>query len=182
MKILILVVTSGMLFLISRTSAFAEELNGGVVWEQHCGSCHNFRAPSERSDYDWSIIVAHMRSVGSLTGRQQRAVEKFLQDNNNPALEIKQNVTATAAKDSKRSAEVGRELVLKNQCLACHIIGQEGGKVGPGLSGVFPRRSEDYVATQILDPKKNNPTSVMPPYKMSNDELQSVILYLKSIK
>ncbi len=182
MRVFILIVTVILFGRYALSSAGAEELNGAVVWEQHCGSCHNFRAPNERSDYDWSIVVAHMRSVGFLTGRQQRAVEKFLQDNNNPSLETKQDVKAAAGKDPKQAAELGRALVLKNQCLACHIVGEEGGKVGPSLSGVLSRRSEEFVSTQILDPKKNNPTSIMPAYKLSNDELQSVMMYLKTIK
>lgn len=163
-------------------SARAEELDGGVAWEQHCGSCHNFRAPNERSDYDWSIIVAHMRSIASLTGKQQRAIDKFLKENNNTALGTKKSEIAENVGNSKPSSEIGKELVTKKQCLACHMIGGEGGKVGPSLSAVFSRHSDEYVSVQILDPKKNNPTSIMPPYKLSSDEIQSVLMYLRSAK
>ena len=151
----------------------AEELSGGVVYEQHCGRCHNFRPPNERSDNDWSIIVAHMRTTGMMTGDQSAAVLRFLQESNNPVIN-----TAYEGGDGSFVSS-GKELFAKNQCMGCHTLRGSGGNVGPGLDEVFARRSIDFVKSQIQNPRQNNPTSIMPGYNFSEADLKRIIEYLR---
>ncbi len=44
------------------------------------------------------------------------------------------------------------ELLREMQCLACHMLGDEGAQVGPPLDGVGSRRTADELRESILDP------------------------------
>lgn len=55
---------------------------GAQVYANQCGRCHNLRSPTERSDAQWSVIVAHMRARANLTRDEAEAVEAFLQGTN----------------------------------------------------------------------------------------------------
>ena len=52
---------------------------GGQMWAQICGRCHNLRPPSQYSDAQWQVAVYHMRVKVPLTGEQQRKILEFLQ-------------------------------------------------------------------------------------------------------
>ncbi len=55
---------------------------GGRMWAQTCGRCHNLRSPSQYSDAQWQVAVHHMRVRVPLTGEQQREILAFLQATN----------------------------------------------------------------------------------------------------
>jgi mono/diheme cytochrome c family protein len=44
------------------------------------------------------------------------------------------------------------ELLREMQCLACHMLGDEGAQVGPPLDGVGNRLTTDQIRASILDP------------------------------
>ncbi len=44
------------------------------------------------------------------------------------------------------------EILLANQCLACHQLGGEGGPVGPPFDGIGARVDADYIRRSILEP------------------------------
>lgn len=43
-------------------------------------------------------------------------------------------------------------LLRENQCLVCHQLGEEGGPIGPALTGVGARRDAEYIRRSILQP------------------------------
>lgn len=55
---------------------------GAELWAQNCARCHNLRAPDERSDREWEIIVAHMRLRANLPGEDARTILDFLKASN----------------------------------------------------------------------------------------------------
>jgi mono/diheme cytochrome c family protein len=63
-------------------SAAQPRKSGAVLWTENCGRCHNYRAPTEFTDAQWAVAVHHMRLRVPLTGQEQRAILKFLQDSN----------------------------------------------------------------------------------------------------
>ena len=151
----------------------SEGLSGADVYQQHCSRCHNFRPPSERSDSEWSIVVARMRSIGNFTGAQSRAVLDFLQSANNPVVE-------TGLSQTEGKSLTGKESFTQQQCVACHSFRGTGGAVGPSLDGLFSRRSVDYVREQLKDPKSKNPASVMPKLGLSDAQINNLINYLRT--
>ena len=50
--------------------------------------------------------------------------------------------------------------------------------VGPPLNGVGRRRTPDWVKEHFADPKKLSPGSIMPAYKFTPAELESLTTYL----
>lgn len=57
----------------------AERFTRGVkAWAEHCGRCHNIRDPKEFPDYEWDVIVNHMRVRANLPGKVARDIETYL--------------------------------------------------------------------------------------------------------
>jgi uncharacterized protein len=64
------------------------------------------------------------------------------------------------------------KLVYANNCAVCHTIGNEGGKVGPDLTGIGARAKGDLVI-EIIDPNR----SVEGTYRQWTVETDDEILY-----
>ncbi len=60
-----------------------EIARGAQAWSRECGRCHNIRPPSELSDEEWRVSVAHMRVRGNIPADEARAIVAFLQASNN---------------------------------------------------------------------------------------------------
>jgi ubiquinol-cytochrome c reductase cytochrome b subunit len=60
----------------------------------------------------------------------------------------------------------------------CHTINGSGMSIGPQLNGVAKRRSQDWVARHFADPAKVSPGSMMPPYRLSPQDLDNLTAYL----
>ena len=51
----------------------------------------------------------------------------------------------------------GRKIYCREklQCVKCHRIGREGGKVGPNLSTIGVASQPDYIVNSLLEPARN---------------------------
>jgi len=88
-----------------------------------------------------------------------------------------------AGKDFAGTAQVlrGRQLFFKEGCFGCHRIqGISSGTIGPDLTEVGKERKVDYLWGHIVDPRAYMPTSVMPQFKLSDDERKALVIFLKS--
>ncbi|HEY2858457.1 MAG TPA: c-type cytochrome [Terracidiphilus sp.] len=75
----------------------------------------------------------------------------------------------------------GRELFFKEGCFGCHRIqGISSGAIGPDLTEVGKERKLDYLWGHIVDPRAYSPTSVMPQFKLSDDDKKALVIFLKS--
>ena len=75
----------------------------------------------------------------------------------------------------------GRELFFKTGCFGCHRIeGLSSGSIGPDLTEVGNERKVDYLWGHIVDPRAYTPTSVMPQFKLSDDDRKALVIFLKS--
>lgn len=160
---------------------------GATVYGNTCGSCHNARSPLERTDRQWVVIVNHMRVRGNMTGRQVRDVLAFLQGTNG---DLEQAVTAQAPAPDAFSNDVSRDpaviaigtdLATQKACVGCHVIGEGGGAVGPGLNNLFGSRNAEFVRHKLTDPTFNNATSMMPNFGLSAEEIDALVAYLASL-
>jgi putative heme-binding domain-containing protein len=59
--------------------------------------------------------------------------------------------TAAGAQD-KGDAARGKSIYAARGCAACHIVGGQGGSLGPELTEIGARRSAPYLRQAILDP------------------------------
>jgi mono/diheme cytochrome c family protein len=76
------------------------------------------------------------------------------------------------------SVEQGKALVESKKCALCHKEGSKLGKPMEALAG----DNDAKIKGAITDPKKTlGPDVKMPAFKLSDEQLQDVIAYLKSL-
>lgn len=96
-----------------------------------------------------------------------------------------------AVAEEESVIEQGRELAFnrkKGNCLACHQIegGELPGNIGPPLVAMQQRfDSKAEIRSQLENPLKKNPTSMMPPFGnhdiLTDEELDKVVAYVWSL-
>ena len=79
-------------------------------------------------------------------------------------------------------ATAGAEVYQVNHCDTCHAINGVGGSVGPSLNGLSKRRSRSWVEQHFADPGKLTPGTIMPPYRLTAQDLKSLTVYLLSLE
>lgn len=90
------------------------------------------------------------------------------------------NLTRTA----EVTPEVGQQLVAEHGCLGCHRIGQQGALKAPGLNGISRRLDGDegeLVRRWITNPKSIERSTAMPRFRLSDSELEAILVYLASV-
>lgn len=178
----------------SSAAAQGEIAAGAKIYGEICGRCHNPRAPTERTDREWTVIVTHMRVRAGLSGEQARRVRAFLQAMNGlPSLASLAAAPVTAPEpevapshppapqDSLSPEERGKALVEGRGCVGCHVVGKTGGDLGPSLNGVIKRRGEDFVKKKLQNPTFDNPNSQMVNLGLSDAEIDAIVAYLKTL-
>lgn len=80
------------------------------------------------------------------------------------------------------TVESGRKVFEDKACNACHTINGVGGKIGPDLSVYGLQRTKEWMIQHHLNPRSLVAGSVMPDFKYSQSELESLALYLSSLK
>ncbi len=77
--------------------------------------------------------------------------------------------------------EEGRSAVASSGCLGCHVIGENGGSLGPDLTEIGQRLPGPAIARTLV-----NPTAPMPSYAKlrteSPEKFQALVDYLASLK
>lgn len=75
----------------------------------------------------------------------------------------------------------GALLFKEERCIYCHSFKARGATIGPDLTDVAKRRSEDWIRDQIRNPRLHNRESGMPPHEyLSGREIDAILKYLKS--
>jgi len=75
----------------------------------------------------------------------------------------------------------GRQLFFEKNCYGCHKIeGMANGTLGPDLSEVGKKFKLDYLWESIVDPRANSAVSFMPKFKLSDEEVRALTVFLKS--
>ena len=77
------------------------------------------------------------------------------------------------------SVDKGKALVESKKCALCH---KEGSKLGKPMEMVAGTNTDARLKEAITDPKKTlGPQVKMPEFKLTDQQLQDVIAYLKSV-
>lgn len=75
----------------------------------------------------------------------------------------------------------GRKLFFTNNCYGCHKIeGLADGTLGPDLTEAGKKFKVDYLWESIVDPRANSATSFMPKFDLKEDDVKSLVIFLKS--
>jgi ubiquinol-cytochrome c reductase cytochrome b subunit len=76
----------------------------------------------------------------------------------------------------------GKKLFDQFGCGGCHTVGSAGGQAGPNLTKVGASLTADFLKKKVVNPKFNNPSSIMPPTQAPKKDLDDLIAYLASLK
>ncbi len=81
------------------------------------------------------------------------------------------------------SASKGAQLFHSLGCIGCHRVKGQGGTIGPGLSSEsLKSKSRTWLITQIRDPKKHDPNTIMPAFSSATDQqVNELVDYLQSL-
>jgi quinol-cytochrome oxidoreductase complex cytochrome b subunit/nitrite reductase/ring-hydroxylating ferredoxin subunit len=81
------------------------------------------------------------------------------------------------------SGSKGEQLFRSTGCIGCHRVNGQGGTVGPELtSESLKSKSRQWLITQIRDPKKQNPNTIMPAFSSATDqEVNEIVDFLQSL-
>lgn len=76
----------------------------------------------------------------------------------------------------------GKHLFDSKNCMGCHTIMGEGAYYAPELTKVYERRGEAFIRSMLKDPQAMYPNDrKMTNYKLSDDEIDSLVAFLKWI-
>ena len=76
----------------------------------------------------------------------------------------------------------GKRLFDKYGCISCHIMGKDGGYVGPPLTTVGDRLTAGWMFAYLKNPRYYEPWSIQPDYGFSEEEAGALAAYLTSCK
>ncbi len=79
------------------------------------------------------------------------------------------------------SVNRGRKLFFATNCYGCHRIeGLSEGTLGPDLTEAGKKYRVDYLWESIVEPRANLATSFMPKFNLSETDVKSLVIFLKS--
>ncbi|MBI2555950.1 MAG: cytochrome c, partial [Planctomycetes bacterium] len=76
----------------------------------------------------------------------------------------------------------GKRLFDKYGCISCHIMGKDGGYVGPPLTTVGDRLTAGWMFAYLKNPRYYEPWSIQPDYGFSEEDAGALAAYLTSCK
>jgi cytochrome c oxidase subunit 2 len=87
-----------------------------------------------------------------------------------------------AGQERDARAARGEKVWVSQGCYGCHLIGKFGTPIGPELSRVGAKYEASYLRQWLRDPQSVRPTAHMPKLELSREEIDSLAVYLASLK
>jgi ubiquinol-cytochrome c reductase cytochrome b subunit len=141
----------------------------------NCGSCHKLSSLHTQKSQDWLVQhFASQKTAAKLTAPKQRALAKFV-------LHFDPS-TADSFQAAPKFAIDGATLYELSHCSTCHQVNGVGGKIGPPLNGIAQRRTMTWLRDNLIDPKKNAPSTPMPAYPFNQTDMQNMVNYLSILE
>jgi ubiquinol-cytochrome c reductase cytochrome b subunit len=169
-----------------------EELAGiGYFRQEKCTTCHTVAGRGPGIGPDLAHIAQHRNAAWmiehfknpsamrpgtsmppiALASEQMNSLAAFL-------LKLNPDNASSLLNQTPEFAIAGAMVFEQRACINCHRVNGNGMSVGPLLNGLARRHTKDWVKEHFTDPKKLSPGSIMPAYKFSPAELESLTTYL----
>ncbi len=74
---------------------------------------------------------------------------------------------------------LGKTVFAQKGCTRCHSIFGSGARYAPPLDKVYRTRGEEYITQWLKNPKAVNPKATMPTLPLTDEEIASVVSFLK---
>jgi nitric oxide reductase subunit C len=75
-----------------------------------------------------------------------------------------------------------RPQIFSQLCVACHMLGGAGAKVGPALDGVGARLTQAQIRAWLQDPPAVKPGTAMPKLPLTDGQLDELAAFLSTLK
>jgi len=146
-------------FAVSGQGQSLPEGKGRADFQRICSSCHSVAtATSQRMTRgEWTRVVDDMVSRGAQgTQDELNNVMAYLTENFGKA-GVAQVPAPTVNEKPLSGAEVARgaELLTAKGCLSCHRVGDTGSYLGPDLTTIGARRSQEEIRGALVSPNKD---------------------------
>jgi ubiquinol-cytochrome c reductase cytochrome b subunit len=124
------------------------------------------------------------QSSQSSGAAQSSTAEKTSAPNSAAAASSPNDPSGSSEDQSTSLISQGKLLFGTQGCVGCHTVEGKGGSVGPNLSKEGSKGlSKEWLAVQIKDPKKHDPSTIMPSFSsLSDQDLNALTTYLESLK
>jgi ubiquinol-cytochrome c reductase cytochrome b subunit len=162
----------------------------GYFRQENCASCHTVGRGNPKIGPDLAdggihktaawMIQHFKRPAAMVPGSAMPAIQlSDAQLNTLAAFLLKLNArNAEALQLAPDFAVEGALIYQKNQCGSCHAVNGVGVKLGPPLNGLKRRRSQEWVEKHFRNPQALSPGSIMPGYRFSPSDMQTMVSYL----
>jgi cytochrome c oxidase subunit II len=91
-------------------------------------------------------------------------------------------VAAQERAGAQDRADQGRRMFMEQGCHGCHTIGKMGTPIGPDLSYMGAKRSEEYLKSWLRDPASQRPSAHMPRLELTEPQIAALAAFLASLK
>lgn len=155
---------------------------GVKVFSDNCARCHQAPSATFKTDREWRSITLHMRVIANLSRMETGDVRTFLMSSNEPPSKARDTVSRLPD-SGKTPVERGRLLVEQKNCVACHNPNSQ--LDAPPLPGILGHEEgaegEQHARAVLKDPARKTDNSPMPNFNFSQEEIEAVISYLKTL-
>jgi len=87
---------------------------------------------------------------------------------------------AAIAQDSTPVGQ-GQRVFAEQGCYGCHTVGKTGTAIGPDLSRIGAKYSEQSLTLWLMEPQQQKPTAHMPKIDLTDAEIRALAAYLASL-
>jgi sulfur oxidation c-type cytochrome SoxX len=81
---------------------------------------------------------------------------------------------------SRANPEKGGEIFRGSRCVTCHAVNGKGGTLGPELTHIGAKVTRDWLYSWIRNPHRLQPTTLMPRFRFTDEEVRDLAAYLSS--
>jgi ubiquinol-cytochrome c reductase cytochrome b subunit len=172
-----------------------QELAGiGYFRRENCASCHSLEAgkPGAPSGPGPDLASVPIKKTAAWMIEHFKHPAAMVPGSSMPAIQLTDaQLNALAAfllRLTPRNAEalshapdfaVQAALLFQTKnCGSCHQVNGVGMNMGPPLNGLARRRAKTWVAQHFANPQALSPGSFMPPYQLSQREMDNLVAYL----
>ena len=76
----------------------------------------------------------------------------------------------------------GKDLFSNKGCYVCHRDGEKGSEFAPNLFNIGEKLNYAYTVVWLLNPKKYQPKTVMPDFRLEEHEARAIAAYMSTLK
>src|SRR3954462_2477239 len=142
--------------------SFTQPATGKQLFDAHCQDCHGLNGTGDEApaiNHPLSVDDAALHKIirdGTPDGRMPR-VRRMTEEEVDQLVAYVRVLGRGAPTPIAGNAERGRGVYQRLDCAACHVVGGQGGVLGPDLTRVGQRRAANYLRQVVLEPGKVKP-------------------------